>query len=275
MSQTIDVAFIKQFEAEVKLAYQRGGTKLRNTVRTKMNVNGKDTTFQIVGKGTAGTKTRHGLVPTMSLVHTNVTCTLADFYAADYVDKLDELKTNIDERNVVAQSAANALGRKTDDLVIQAADAGATNVITEGGTARLTQTKINTVFNYMGNNDVPDDGQRYWTMGPTQWTDMLGITAFSSADYVSSEDLPYKGGMVAKRWMGFMWFVHSGLNAASNIRQNLVYHQTAIGAASGQEVTSEWNYIPERAANLYNACLSQGAVVIDTGGLYKVGVYEA
>jgi hypothetical protein len=273
MSVTIDVAFTKQFEAEVKLAYQRGGTKLRNTVRTKPNVTGKDTTFQIIGKGTAGTKSRHGMVPTMSLNHTNVTCTLADFYAADYVDVLDELKTNIDERGAVATSAANALGRKTDDLVIQAMATG-TNLVTEGGTARLTQAKINTVFNYMGNNDIPDDGERYAAIGPAQWVDLLGINAFSSADYVDYAELPYKGGMVAKRWMGFMWFTHSGLNVANSIRENVFYHKTAIGAASGAEVSTKWDYIPEKASNFYNAWMSQGAVLIDNQGVYRVQSYE-
>jgi hypothetical protein len=275
MSVTIDQAFIKQFEAEVKLAYQRGGTKLRNTVRMKSNIAGKDTTFQKVGKGTAATKTRHGLVPTMSLDHTNVTVTLSDYYASDYVDKLDELKTNIDERGVVAQSGANAIGRKTDELLITAAVAGSTNNITEGSTGRMTQAKINTVFNYFGNNDIPDDGERYWAIAPTQWTDLLGIAAFASADYVGYDQLPYQGGMVAKRWMGFMWFTHSGLNSPSaNIRDTLAYHKTSLGAASGSEITTEWNYIPERVSFLYTAMMSQGAVVIDTQGLYKVQSYE-
>ena len=49
-----------------------------------------------------------------------------DFYAAEYIDKLDELKTNIDERQAVAQSsAAAALGRKTDDILYTAMDSGA------------------------------------------------------------------------------------------------------------------------------------------------------
>ncbi len=38
MANTIDVAFIKQFESEVHMAYQRMGSKLRNTVRTVGNV---------------------------------------------------------------------------------------------------------------------------------------------------------------------------------------------------------------------------------------------
>ncbi|MBT5752999.1 MAG: hypothetical protein HOI33_09890, partial [Rhodospirillaceae bacterium] len=67
MSTSVDQSFVKQFEAEVHQAYQRMGSKLRNTVRTKGNVKGSSTTFQKVGKGTASTKARHGKVPVMNI----------------------------------------------------------------------------------------------------------------------------------------------------------------------------------------------------------------
>ena len=38
MATSITTAFIKQFEAEVHMAYQRMGSKLKNTVRTLNNV---------------------------------------------------------------------------------------------------------------------------------------------------------------------------------------------------------------------------------------------
>ena len=56
MSTHVELAFIKNFEAEVHVQYQQMGAKLRNTVRTKANVIGSTTTFQKVGKGTANTK---------------------------------------------------------------------------------------------------------------------------------------------------------------------------------------------------------------------------
>ena len=274
MAIDINDAFVKQFESEVHMAYQRMGSKLRNTIRYKGNVRGSSTTFQKVGKGTASTKSRHGNVPVMTIDHTPVECTLADFYAADFIDKLDELKINHDERMVVTQSAAAAMGRKTDDLIVTALDTSS-NVITESSTALLTQTKINTVFDYFGNNDVPDDGERYFVISPGAWTDLLGITAFSSADFVGPDELPYKGGMVAKRWMGFMWMTFSGLPIASNIRKNFAYHRSAIGMGSGSEVQTEMNYVPEKAAHLATSMMSQGAVLIDSIGVYEVQTYDA
>ena len=68
----------------------------------------------------------------MNLDHTNVECTLEDYYAGDWVDHLDELKTNIDERQVIANAGAYALGRKSDEMIITALDGATTNVIADG-----------------------------------------------------------------------------------------------------------------------------------------------
>ena len=50
MSGTIEEAFVKQFEAEVAEAYQRQGSKLRPTVRSKTGVKGASTIFPRVAK---------------------------------------------------------------------------------------------------------------------------------------------------------------------------------------------------------------------------------
>lgn len=274
MAIDLNDAFVKQFESEVHMAYQRMGSKLRNTVRTKSNVKGTSTTFQKVSSGVAGTKSRHGNVPVMSLDHSSVECTLADFYAADYIDKLDELKIAHDERMVVTQSAAAAIGRKSDELLVTAAGT-TSNKITEASTVGLTQTKVNTVFEYFGNNDISDDGERYFVISPGAWTDLLGVTAFASSDFIGPDELPYKGGMVAKRWMGFMFMTFSGLPVASNIRKNYAYHRRGLGLASGAEVSTELNYIPEKAATLATSMMSQGAVLIDGTAVYEVQAYDA
>lgn len=274
MSQDVDDAFVRQYESDVHIAYQRMGSKLRNAVRTKNNIKGESTTFQTVSAGSAVQKSRHAEVATMNITHAPVTCTLADWYAADYIDKLDELKINHDERMVVAQNGAAALGRKTDELITDAMD-GTTNVQTEGGTARLTEAKIKVTFVHFGDNEIPDDGDRFWCVAPEQWTDLLGITSFASADYIGGDQLPYKGGMTAKRWYTFMWFGFSGLDVASNIWKTFAWHRTGVGHASGADVQSEINYVPQRVAHLATSWMSQGAVLIDDTSVYEVQAYAA
>jgi len=269
MTATIDQAFVKQFEAEVHMAYQRMGSKLKGLVRNVNGVKGNTVQFQKVAKGSASTKARHAEVVAMNSVHSNVTATLSDFYAADYVDKLDELKVNIDERNIVAQNAAYALGRKTDEIVTDTFDAGATALANNsaGTTTGMNLDKAQNVFEIFGNNDVPDDGQRYWVVGPKQWSDLLDIDQFSRAEYIGEADLPYKGGMTAKRWLSFMWMGFSGLSIASSDRNTIAFHKSSLGLGVGSDVRTEVNYIPEKVAHLTTSYMSMGAVLIDGDGV--------
>ena len=264
MASSITNAFITQFEAEVHMAYQRMGSKLKNLVRTVNGVNGSTVKFQKVAKGSANTKARHAEVVAMDLAHSNVSATLTDYYAADYVDKLDELKINIDERQVVAQSAAYALGRKTDEVLIATLDAATSIAANVASSATgMTLIKAKNMMEVFNGNDVPDDNQRYWAVGPKQWSDLLSVDQFSRVEYVGPSDLPFPNGMTAKRWMGFLFFVHSGLSTSGSDRLNLAFHKSAIGCGIGSDVRTEVNYIPEKVSHLITSMISLGSVAID------------
>ncbi|HEY0901764.1 MAG TPA: phage capsid protein [Micavibrio sp.] len=270
MATSIDQAFIKQFEREVHESYQRQGSKLRNTVRTINEVNGSSAIFQKVGKGTASTKSTHGMVPVMNLAHTAVECTLQDYYAGDWVDRLQELKVNIDERQVIANAGAYALGRKTDELIITAlAGVSGAQEIADANTG-MTLAKVMTAFEKLGGADVPDDGERYAVVGWKQWSELLQIDEFSRSDYVGSDDLPFNGTQ-AKRWLGTLWLPHSGLpKDGSDIRSCFWYHRTALGHASGSDVQTDITWHGDRAAHFVNNMMSQGAARIDDTGIVEI-----
>ena len=269
MSDTIDQSFVDQFESDVHMAYQRMGSKLRNTVRNKNNIRGQSTTMQKIGKGTAGTKSRHGQVPVMNLDHTPVKITLEDHYAGEYIDKLDELKINHDEKMVASDSIAGAMGRKTDSIIVAEMDAATANQTATTGA--VTLAKIEEIFEHMGDNDVPDDGQRFLGVSPQGWTDLLGLTQFASTDYVPESELPYKGaGMTAKKWNSFFVFMFSGFSKTSNVRTSMAWHKTAIGHASGAELNLDVTWQGKEQANLAVGSLSQGAKVIDATGVYQL-----
>jgi len=266
MANTIDVAFIKQFESEVHMAYQRMGSKLRNTVRTVGNVAGSTVRFKKIGTGSASTKSRNGDITAMELTHTQVEATMADHYAAEYIDKLDELKTNIDERQAVAQSAAAALGRKTDEILITAMDAGANATQIHDTSSALEKADLLSLFETFGAADIPEDGGRYLAMNPKGYADLFAITEFASSDFVGEQNLPYAGGMTMKEFLGFKIFSTSAVTAG----KNMAYHTSAIGLGINADVQTEINYVPQKAAHLATSMMSMGAVVIDDNGIYEV-----
>lgn len=265
MANTIDTAFIKQFETEVHMAYQRMGSKLRNTVRTA-NVTGSTVRFQKIGTAEATTKSRNGNVTPMELAHTNVEATMADFYAAEYIDKLDELKININERQAVAQSAAAALGRKTDSLLITAMDAGANSTQIHDTGSAVGKADLLSVFETFGTANIPEDGQRYIAMHPKGFADLFLITEFASSDFVGDQNLPYAGGMTMKEFLGFKIFSTSAVAAG----KSMCYHTTAVGLGINSDVQTEVNYVAEKVSHLATSMMSMGAVVIDDNGIYEL-----
>ncbi len=280
MSTSIDQSFVDQFESEVHTAYQRKGSLIRNTVRTKSGIVGQSTTFQKVGKGTAGTKTRHGLVPVMNIDHTPVLCTLEDHYAGDWIDKLDELKIQHDERTVTVEGGAMALGRKTDDIIItNALDTASNQVLatiqndrTTGSATGMNVGKVLETIEALMTRDVPvGDGMLFGLLAPKAWTELLAFDEFSDADKVGN-DLPFKGNNIgqARNWAGVTWFPHSGLPLSGSTRTNFVYHKPSIGHAIGQDVQVDIDWSGERHAHFVDNTMSQGACLIDDDGVQEI-----
>lgn len=260
-SATITQHFIEIFDAEVKMAYQRMGSKLQGTIRTA-DCAGDVYHFRTTGKGAAGTKARGGQVPLMNLTHAEVTATMADYYAAEFIDNLDQLKTNIDERMVAAQSAGAALGRQADALIIAAAETSGNATATTSG---ITLAKLEEVYEAFGDNDVPDDGQRYLVVSPQGWTDLLNLDQFANADYAI--DRPWAGSS-AKNFMGFTVMQHSGLSLAGSVRTALAYHRSAVGLAINQQIKPDVTWQGKEQSYLVASSMSMGAVAIDTDGIY-------
>lgn len=285
MSTTIDQSFVRKYEQEVHEAFQRRGGYLLPTIRHSSGVVGTSTTFQKVGKGTATTKARHGVITPMNVDHSNVVCTLSDFYAGDWVDKLDEMKINIDERLVIANAGAWALGRKVDEQIIDALDAttqtAVTITVTSSATVRNSLIEIVEGLNAL---DVPDDGQRYGLLTPRAYSQAMTVEEFASADYVGPGGLPFTQGVPAfgrwKSWMGVNWSQHTGLPGVGTATAKcFAYHKSGVGYGSamlpnGTGVSADITWHGDRAAHFVNHMMSGGAALIDTEGVIEGSIND-
>lgn len=288
MSVQVSNSFITQYEAEVKAVYQRQGAILRPTVRTRDNVIGASCVFQKVGTGTATVKARHGAITPMNQDHTALTCTLVDFYAGDWVDRLDEAKLNIDERMVIAEGGAMALGRKVDSQIItelnnttQAAANWTVSSIAAIRNSAITQLQK------LYSNDVPNDGNIFAAVGPKTWAFLMTVDEFKRADYIGANGLPYVDGapiMRFKDWMGVKWVVHTGiLNVGLSTATALMWHKQSLGYATGAfagnvasngAIAADITWHGDRAAYFVNHMMSGGAKLIDDLGVIKGTVDE-
>ncbi len=119
-----------------------------------------------------------------------------------------------------------------------------------------------------------DDGDRFAIVGWKQWSELLNIAEFANAQFVGEKELPWQGTQ-AKRWLGSLWFPHSGLTKTAGVRYCYWYHKTAVGHAIGSDVKTDISWHGDRAANFVNNMMSQGACLIDPAGVVSLRCLEA
>jgi hypothetical protein len=290
MATSITNSFITQYERDVHDVFQREGSVLKPTVRFKSDVVGSVATFQKIGTGTATTKARHGTITPMNQTHTAVSTTLADFYAGDWVDKLDEAKINIDERMAIARGGARALGRKCDDQILTTLDSTSSTTVTiaVGSSAAVRNGLLNMIKALIA-ADAYDPGNMYGVMSPTLWAMASTINEFASSDYVGSDGQVYNVGAPVgsfKRWAQVLWTVHSGNpGVGTGTSKVFLYNKSAVGYASGKapgnlagtmsgetSVGADITWHGDRAAHFVNHAMSGNSVMIDDGGVIEGNV---
>lgn len=280
MSVFASTNFVSSFDTLVKKQYQMG-SKLAGKVRTKSGVVGSTHRFPKINKGVAIQRIPQTDVTPMDVQHSTATATLTNWSAADYSDVYDLQKLNFDERKELVDTAVMAMGRRLDQLIIDAmaASAFATQVSDDlGGTnSGLNIEKILRAKRLLDDNGVPTDGRVMLTSARAVEQALLEAEV-TSGDYNAL--MPLMNGQLT-RFAGFDFiFIEArssegGIPLAANIHNNFAFHRDAVGLAVGIDIRTEINYVPEKTSTLVNALFSAGAVSIDTDGIIDVLTYES
>ena len=284
MATTLSPAFVTLFEAEVHQAYQSSAT-LRNVARMRTGVEGSTAKFPILAKGSASVRTPSTDVVPLNGTFSSVTATLTDYVASEYSDIFNQAKINFDERQELAKLVGNAIGRREDQIIIDALIAGsagttvANTVVTTGNATAsdLNVGKIIGAKKAMDAKSVPPT-DRHMIIHANSLASLLGDERAISADFAQVQAL-VRGEV--NSFMGFQIHMigdrdEGGLpKDGSNDRTCLAFHRDAIGCAVGIPPKTEVNYIPEKTSFLVTAMYSAGAIVIDANGLVDITCRES
>lgn len=278
MSTNLSPAFVQLFEAEVHQAYQ-GAAVLRGAGRTRTGVTGDTVKFPKVGKGTATVRVPQTDVTPINAAFSQVSVSMQDFVAAEYSDIFNQQKVNFDERQELAQVVGNAIGRREDQIIIDAlntASAGssvAKTVVTSGSAAasNLNVGKILAAKKALDAKNVPPT-DRHFVIHANNLAGLLGDERAISSDFQTVQALV--SGSV-NSMLGFQFHIvgdrdEGGLPLATADRTCFAFHRSALGVGVGIAPKTEINYIPEKTSFLVTAMLSMGAGVVDTDGLVDV-----
>lgn len=279
MSKTLSAASIAEFDAEVKHAYQGSG-KLRETVRVRTGVVGGTKRFPKLGKGIATARVPQTDVVPMNVQHSNQTATLNDWNAAEYTDLFDQAEVNFDEQRELAFVIAGAIGRREDQMILDACSAASSTLTvatTVGGAGTdMNSAKVRRAKRLLDDQGVPAE-DRHIVVSAQGLEAMLGTTEATSSDFNTVKAL-VNGEL--DTFIGFKWHVietrsEGGLPKTGTARTCFAYHKSALGLAIGIDFRTEVNYIPEKTSWLANGLFKAGSVDIDALGIVEFTTTEA
>ena len=280
MSVSLSNAFVTLFDAEVKQAYQ-GKAQLVGAVRARRGVEGSTVKFPKVGRGVATPRIAQTDVTPLNVGFSQVTLTLADWNAAEYSDIFSQAKVNFDERQELVQVVATAMGRRQDQMILDALAASGTSLTVSndigGSDTNLNVAKLREAKRLMDKNNVPMDN-RHIVIHANGLSSLLSETSVTSSDFNTVKAL-VQGDI--NTFLGFQFHVlgdrsEGGLAIdGSNDRTCFAFHRDSLGYGEGIGMRTEINYIPEKTSWLVNEVFSAGAIAIDAEGIVSITCREA
>jgi len=277
MAVGISNAFVQLFDAEVKQAYQ-ASRMLAGVTRERTNVEGNQVKFPKIGKGTATVRVPQTEITPLNVTYSQVAATMSDYIAAEYSDIFSQQKVNFDERRELVQVVSGAIGRRMDQLVIDALNAASSpsTVGTDigGSGSNMNLAKLLAAKKALDTKNVPSEG-RCMIIHANGLSALLDETELTSSDFATVKAL--STGEI-DTFLGFKFISlgdrdEGGLPLPST-RTCFAFHRDAVGMGIGMGQRSEINYVAEKTSFLVSSMFSAGAVAIDDEGIVKISATE-
>lgn len=291
MAHNITASYIKQFDDQIKQAYQEVGGKLRATNHTRTGVVGTSHTFNVYGLGFASNAPTGGAdVATMGSATSVKECRLNDLQASEYSNIFDNDKVNFNDEQELVKVIAAALGRSEDQTIIEALDlptytgshAIPMDFETTGTNSGLTVEKIEEAVVVLDDAGVPAEG-RYFVAPAKAKRGLLASAKATSSDFVG-EVRPLVNGQI-DTFLGFkfIWIgdtldqAHTkwyGLPGGGTVaRTCFAYHESAVATAVGSlDKQARIDYVPNKMSYLVAAPLRIGSTVREENGVVEVKI---
>ena len=172
---SINVAMVKQYSANVQHMLQQRGSRLRNAVQLETGKIGEEVFFDRVDQTAAQKVTsRHADSPLMDVPHERRRVSPVDYDWGKLVDNPDRLRLIMDPTSAYVESAGMAMGRAIDEEIVSAAF-GNSYQSTSSST-----TMAGTTFAEDGGNDIYGVGayntSGVWVPGAIDDTPVVGLT---------------------------------------------------------------------------------------------------
>lgn len=245
-------------------------------MRRVTGVVGESYRFITGNHGMAKQKASQESVVPLNTQYTKPIAIIENWYASEYTDIFDQQKVNFDEKSFLAKNLAISIGRREDQMIIDAmANSGTPNVIAHGGT-NMTIGKIGAAANLFNSLNVPKT-DRHIAMSASALQSLLSNTQVTSSDFNTVKAL-VRGEL--DTWYGFKFHTlgdmdEGGLGKSGSIRSCYAWVHDSVGEAVGLEPRTEINYVPEKTSWLTSSLFAAGAIAIQPKGIVIINIDES
>ena len=285
MSNQIDTALVQTYRSNIEIQFQQKGSRLRNTVRVESQKSEFDFYDRIGPVDAVEIQSRHSDTPLLETPHTRRRIGMRDFDWADMIDRPDKIRMLADPTSSYSQNAVFSLGRKMDDIIIEAATGTAYTGKTGSGTqgfdenqtiaknytesgssidSNLTIGKLRRARYLLDKNEAIDDGDGLTcVVTASQIQALLRTVEATSSDYNTVRALV--NGEIDS-FMGFNFLRTERLllnrgGSGATVRSVLVYPQSALTLAVGTDINVDVGPRRDKRNNTQvYVCASFGAV---------------
>ena len=278
MSLSLSNVQQKIFDAMVKQAFQSKGWLLKDTVRVRENVEGTQVQFRRMDQLIAQQYNFQSQVNYQDPNFQPIEVTLQPWRVATLLDDVERFLVNFDERKEDAEAIAMAIGRRCDQLIIDAlAASGTVNTIAAGG-AGLTFDKIREVVRFFDDLAVPPE-DRFIAISAAGQEDLFDDDQFTSNFYTNLNSIT-TGSLNNVYTMGMKWkviptMVEGGLPIVTTTRTAFAWHKKAMGKGYGRYFNTQIERVPQYDSWQILGKVFANAVCIDPVGVIEIDYVDS
>jgi len=263
MPETIETAFVQQYQNTMRILCQQEDSRLQGTTIPPLKMEGEYLYWERLGATEAiALETRHADTPNIEPDHTRRRSTANPYVWATLLDRADAARMLVDPKGPYQQVAKAAMNRRKDRLILAAlggnaygGKSGGTTIALPAaqkvahGAVGMTIAKLLSAKQILDEAEAPPE-DRYFVCPSESIIDLLGTTEITSADYNTVKALV--NGQIDS-FLGFK-FIQTELiylenGSSTTTWYNYAYCKGAVGYGNIEDITVR---LTERADKNYS-----------------------
>lgn len=293
MSTEITTAFVRKYNAGVRMLQQQVGSRLRAAVMVDANVPGDRAFYdQVDATAMSLVTNRHGDTEYTDTPHRRRMVTMATYEVADLVDRADQRRLLNDPINPYTRVMAAAANRQIDDVLFPAFDATASTGVDGTGTAAFPAAFSFTEIGGAGTFDMNDLSQARRLLeaaeneeddGDNAWFICMSARAreflLTNGTEVTSADFNTIRALVNGQINTFLGFTFLKSQRAAidsgDVRDTFAWVKKSMQLSIGQEPRSFMDRLPQKRHSIQvRHELDVGATRMDENGVVRILIDE-